>query len=76
MPTTVWGHMKRNNLTSLFWGVIAVLVFSVSVRASDESEVREMVSKVFQQLKSHDYGSVYDGLPNSSRSRMSRDRIL
>jgi hypothetical protein len=76
MTRTVWGHMKRNNLTSLFWGVVAVLAFSVSVRASDEAEVREMVSKVFQQLKSHDYGSVYDGLPNSSRSRMSRDRFV
>ena len=76
MTTTVLGHMKRNNLTSLFWGVVAVLAFSVSVRASDEAEVREMVSKVFQQLKSHDYGSVYDGLPNSSRSRMSRDRFV
>ena len=31
---------------------------------------------IAQQLKSHDYGSVYDGLPNSSRSRMSRDRFV
>jgi hypothetical protein len=63
MVTTVWDHMKRNSLTSLLWGIVAVLLLSVSVRASDESEVREMVSKVFQQLKSHDCGSVYDGLP-------------
>ena len=76
MMTTVWRHMKRNSLTSLLWGIVAVLLLSVSVRASDESEVREMVSRVFQQLKSHDYGSVYDGLPNSSRSRMSRDRFV
>jgi hypothetical protein len=74
--TIVWRQMKRNNPLSLAVAVVMALAVNASVRASDESEVREMVSRVFQQLKSHDYGSVYDGLPNSSRSRMSRDRFV
>lgn len=74
--TIVWRQMKRSKLLSLAVAVVMALALNVSVRASDETEVREMVNRVFQQLKSHDYGSVYDGLPSSSRSRMSRDRFV
>lgn len=48
----------------------------VVVRASDQSDVRATVQSVFEQLKSHDYGSLYDLLPGSSRNRMSRDRFV
>ena len=47
-----------------------------TVLASDESDVREMVNKVFSQLKAHDYGSLYEVLPGSSRGRMSKDRFV
>ena len=52
-------------------------VFSVSTvaRAADEAEVRSTVQRVFEQLKSGDYGALYDSLPSSSRSRMTRDRF-
>ena len=59
-----------------------ILLFSLvvwcnsPVLASDESDVREMVNKVFAQLRAHDYGSLYDVLPGSSRSRMSKDRFV
>ena len=43
--------------------------------ASDESDVRATVQRVFDQLKSRDYGSLYDVLPSSARARMSRDRF-
>jgi len=46
------------------------------VRASEESDVREVVQQVFRQLQSRDFGSVYDSLPSSSRTRMSRDRFI
>ena len=46
-----------------------------AARASEESEVRGVVQKVFQQLQSRDYGSVYDSLPAATRNRMSRDRF-
>ena len=68
--------MKTNKFVTLLLVAITTLALNVSVRASEESEVREMVNRVFQQLKSRDYGSVYDGLPSSSRSRMSRDRFV
>ena len=45
-------------------------------RASEESDVRAIVQQVFQQLQSRDYGSVYDSLPSSSRTRMSRERFI
>ena len=46
-----------------------------SVEASEVSEVRGTVERVFQQLKSGDYGALYDSLPSSSKSRMSRERF-
>jgi hypothetical protein len=45
-------------------------------RASEESDVRAIVQQVFQQLQSRDYGAVYDSLPSSSRTRMSRERFV
>jgi hypothetical protein len=57
--------------------VFCLLMSAFSVNyASDESDVRGMVQRVFDQLKSHDYGSLYDSLPTSSRNRMSRDRFV
>ncbi len=47
-----------------------------AARASDESIVRSTVQQVFQQLRSRDYGGVYDSLPSSSRTRVSRDRFI
>jgi hypothetical protein len=44
-------------------------------RASEETDVRAVVQQVFQQLQSHDYGGLYDSLPSSTRSRMSRERF-
>jgi hypothetical protein len=44
--------------------------------ASDQSDVRAAVQKVFDQLKSRDYGPLYDVLPGSQRARMSRDRFV
>lgn len=56
---------------------IAVVWFvPTSARASEESDVRAIVQQVFQQLQSRDYGAVYDSLPSSSRTRMSRDRFI
>jgi len=49
----------------------------VSARApSDESDVRATVQRVFDQLKSGQYGALYDTLPSTSRSRISRDRFV
>lgn len=47
-----------------------------SARASEEADVRAVVQQVFQQLQSRDFGAVYDSLPSSSRTRMSRDGFI
>ncbi len=49
---------------------------ATTVNASEESEVRGVVQRVFQQLQSRDYGSVYDSLPSSTRNRTARDRFI
>ena len=48
----------------------------VTARGSEESDVRGVVQQVFQQLQSHDYGSVYDSLPSSTRNRTPRARFV
>jgi hypothetical protein len=58
----------------------ALLIFTgsqavASGAASDEAEVRGVVQKVFEQLKSRQYGELYDLLPANSRSRVSRERF-
>ncbi len=41
----------------------------------DEAEVRGVVRRAFEQLKSGQYGALYDSLPAASRSRISRERF-
>ena len=58
---------------------IAILVFisfGVSAKASDQSDVRATVQNVFEQLKAHNYETLYDLLPGSARTRMSRERFV
>jgi hypothetical protein len=43
---------------------------------SDEFDVRNAVQHIFNQLKSGQYSSLYDSLPSSSRSKISRDRLV
>ena len=57
-------------------GLVLLLVFSVAARASDVSDVRNMVQNVFEQLKSRNYSGLYDVLPGASRNRLSRDRFV
>jgi hypothetical protein len=67
--------MKIRNVLTAILIAICVSIAATNVRASDASEVRGTVERVFQQLKSRDYGSLYDSLPSSSRSRMSKERF-
>jgi hypothetical protein len=56
--------------------IIAIAGSGTLSRASDQADVRATVQSVFEQLKSHNYNSLYDLLPGSSRNRMSRDRFV
>ena len=40
--------------------LLAIAASSSFAKASDQSDVRSAVQSVFEQLKSHDYGSLYD----------------
>ena len=58
--------------------LVTCVMFAAVVSAgarSDEAEVRGVVERVFQQLKSGDYGGLYDVLPANSRRRLTRDRF-
>ena len=57
--------------------VLAIVFISAPfAKASDQADVRATVQGVFDQLKSHNYSALYDLLPGSSRSRMSRERFV
>jgi hypothetical protein len=68
--------MKKNSFYTLILLIVAIAGLRIPAHASDESDVRNMVSQVFEQLKSHDYSSLYDVLPGAARNRMSRDRFV
>lgn len=62
----------------LLLGFIALtfLISSVTATlASNESEVRATVNKVFQNLKDKNYEALYDTLPANTRSRITRERF-
>ena len=56
--------------------VLMISSASVFAQSSEESAVRAVVQQVFSQLQSHDYSSVYDSLPSSTRTRMSKPRFI
>ncbi|MGH9966723.1 MAG: hypothetical protein ACREBG_02655 [Pyrinomonadaceae bacterium] len=66
--------MNRSRVLFVLCGFL--LLAPNITHAADETDVRVTVQRVFQQLKSRDYGSVYDSLPASSRTRMSRARFI
>lgn len=47
-----------------------------SAVVSDESDARATIQSVFDQLKSGNYAALYDSLPSSSRSRITKDRFV
>jgi hypothetical protein len=69
-------QMKMKNLSLVVLMFCLLLLAHNRALASEESDVREIVNKVFTQLKTHEYGSLYDVLPSSSQSRMSKERFV
>ncbi len=63
---------------ALMVGITAITGGSSTASAAvgaNEREVRGVVERVFQQLKSGQYSSLYDSLPSNSQRRISRDRF-
>ncbi|MBA2733041.1 MAG: hypothetical protein H0U54_09160 [Acidobacteria bacterium] len=72
--------MKHNRFSVLLAACAILLVASLPSRASlvppsDETEVRGVTQTIFEQLKAGRYGELYDVLPATSRSRISRERF-
>ena len=75
--------MKKSRMKTRTKGLaisigIAVALFASATFAtpSDESDVRNAIQRTFDQLKSGQYGALYDSLPASTRARMARDRFV
>lgn len=68
--------MKTNVLSLIALAVCILLWTPDRAFASDETDVRDVVNKVFNQLRNHDYGGLYDVLPSRSQSRMSKERFV
>jgi hypothetical protein len=62
--------------TLSFLVLIALIGLTPEVGMSSQAEVRSTVQTVFEQLKSGNYSALYDVLPNSARTRMSRERFV
>lgn len=48
----------------------------ISAAPSDAEEVHNAVQRIFDQLKSGQYEALYDSLPSSTRTRLSRERFV
>ena len=60
----------------LSFAILAIFSSGAIVKASDQTDVRATVQNVFDQLKAHNYERLYELLPGSARSRMSRERFV
>ena len=68
--------MRVRHATLTFLILLCGLTGLATAAPSDESDVRNAVQHIFNQLKSGQYGSLYDSLPSSSRSKISRERLV
>ncbi len=72
--------MRINKRLTLLAPLALIMIAAVpqtllSASSDDATEVRQTVQRIFNQMKSHQYGDLYDSLSASSRSRISRQRF-
>ena len=69
--------MKNSLPIILILTLVLLLATTAAFAApSDQSEVRAAVQHIFNQLKSGEYEALYDALPASARTRISRERLV
>jgi len=69
--------MKNSLPIILILALVLLLATTAAFAApSDQSEVRAAVQHIFDQLKSGEYEALYDALPASARTRISRERLV
>ena len=69
----------KNSLPIISTFVFAFLLLSANTAMaapSDQSDVRAAVRHIFDQLKNGQYEALYDALPASARTRISRERLV
>lgn len=68
---------KRNTVVLIVFALLAVATLPARAARSvrDNAEVRGVVQRIFQQLKSGDYDALYDTLPTAQQRRVSRERF-
>jgi hypothetical protein len=82
MPKMTRGKNQMKTSYSRLNGIACVLLLLIAApvsfvaQSSEQSAVRAVVQQVFSQLQSHDYSSVYDSLPSSTRTRLPKSRFI
>jgi len=70
--------LMKNSRSIISMLALALLLATTAVLAapSDQSEVRAAVQHIFDQLENGQYEALYDALPASARTRLSRERLV
>ncbi len=66
-------RIKGHTITLAVTVVLLLIVVAHPVSAArDEAEVRGVVERIFQQLKTGDYDALYETLPTAQQRRITR----
>ncbi len=69
-------RIKGHTITLAVTVVLLLIVVAHPARAArDEAEVRGVVERIFQQLKTGDYDALYETLPTAQQRRITRERF-
>ena len=68
--------IKKKSIAVFLAVAAPLLSLNQAASASDESDVRAAIQRVFDQLKSGQFEAVYSGLPSSTRARITKDRFV
>jgi hypothetical protein len=68
--------MKNKQIIPLLAGLILLLGVSAFAAPSDQTDVRAAVQRIFDQLRNGEYASLYDALPSSARTRITREQLV
>src|SRR5947207_14465366 len=70
--------LMKNSLPIISSLVLVLLLATTAALAapSDQSDVRAAVQHIFDQLKNGRYEALYDALPASARTRISREQLV
>jgi hypothetical protein len=76
IPMMIFPKTKLILRTILFsTATLLIAVSAFPAAASDQSDVRAAVQRIFDQLKNGEYAGLYDALPSSARTRTTRERL-